>query len=77
MIRNHLIVTRTCNSINITSLYRNGGKGFIPSISEIQKLLIEMEDKPSSFLGSRDWIGSYEVRTFGFELLKDDKQNPV
>ena len=38
-------------------------KGFkqVPSIADIQKALIEMEDKPQSHLGSTDWIGAYEV----------------
>ena len=33
----------------------------IPSVTEIQKLLVEMEDKPQSMIGSREWIGSFEV----------------
>jgi len=34
----------------------------VPSISEIQKILVEdLKDKPNSFNGSRDWIGSFEV----------------
>ena len=33
----------------------------IPSITEIQNLLVEMEDKPQSMVGSRDWIGSFEA----------------
>ncbi|XP_045777335.1 ufm1-specific protease 2 [Maniola jurtina] len=33
----------------------------VPSIREIQKILVELEDKPESFLGSRQWIGSFEV----------------
>jgi len=33
----------------------------IPSIAEIQNLLVEMEDKPQSMVGSRDWIGSFEA----------------
>ncbi|XP_069688479.1 ufm1-specific protease 1 [Periplaneta americana] len=33
----------------------------VPSIPTIQQVLIDLEDKPSSFLGSRDWIGSFEV----------------
>ncbi|KAG8226402.1 hypothetical protein J437_LFUL011940 [Ladona fulva] len=32
-----------------------------PDIPSIQKILVSMEDKPSKFYGSRDWIGSYEV----------------
>lgn len=33
----------------------------IPSIEQVQKILVELEDKPISFLGSRQWIGSFEV----------------
>ncbi|XP_067674450.1 ufm1-specific protease 1-like [Haliotis asinina] len=33
----------------------------VPSIPEIQKALVTMEDKGQAFLGSRDWIGSVEV----------------
>ncbi|XP_035435310.2 ufm1-specific protease 1 [Spodoptera frugiperda] len=33
----------------------------VPSIREIQDILVQLEDKPLSFLGSRQWIGSFEV----------------
>ncbi|KAJ0174232.1 hypothetical protein K1T71_010378 [Dendrolimus kikuchii] len=33
----------------------------IPTIRQIQETLVELEDKPKSFLGSRQWIGSFEV----------------
>ncbi|XP_072943093.1 ufm1-specific protease 1-like [Epargyreus clarus] len=33
----------------------------IPSIPDIQQILVTLEDKPNSFLGSREWIGSFEV----------------
>ena len=45
-------------------MYSVTKKGSIPSCSEIQEILVDMEDKPSSFIGSRDWIGSYEVLLF-------------
>lgn len=32
-----------------------------PSLAEIQQALIIMEDKPASFSGSRDWIGTFEA----------------
>ncbi|XP_019615787.1 PREDICTED: ufm1-specific protease 1-like isoform X1 [Branchiostoma belcheri] len=32
-----------------------------PTIADIQKALVEMQDKPASFAGSKDWIGSVEV----------------
>lgn len=33
----------------------------IPSIPEIQTLLVDIKDKPKSFIGSRQWIGSMEI----------------
>ncbi|WAR07085.1 UFSP2-like protein [Mya arenaria] len=33
----------------------------VPSIPKIQEALVTMEDKPSSFKGSCEWIGSFEV----------------
>ncbi|XP_026763477.2 uncharacterized protein LOC113521977 [Galleria mellonella] len=33
----------------------------VPSLREIQDILVQLEDKPKSFLGSRQWIGSFEV----------------
>ncbi|KAI5636088.1 peptidase family c78 domain-containing protein [Phthorimaea operculella] len=33
----------------------------VPSIREIQEILVQLEDKPKSFLGSKQWIGSFEV----------------
>lgn len=32
-----------------------------PSIPEIQQALVTMGDKPGSFLGSREWIGTFEA----------------
>ncbi|XP_013383909.1 ufm1-specific protease 1 [Lingula anatina] len=33
----------------------------VPSIPELQEALVKMQDKQKTFLGSRDWIGSFEV----------------
>lgn len=33
----------------------------VPSIPVIQQVLVHLEDKPSSFIGSHEWIGSLEV----------------
>ncbi|CAH1174266.1 unnamed protein product [Phaedon cochleariae] len=33
----------------------------VPTFSEIQKCLVDIKDKPASFAGSRQWIGSTEV----------------
>lgn len=40
----------------------HGGKSRPPpSLSEIQQTLIRLEDKPPSFLGSKEWIGTFEA----------------
>lgn len=33
----------------------------VPSIREIQSILVDLEDKSKTFIGSRQWIGSFEV----------------
>lgn len=33
----------------------------IPSIQDIQKILVDSGDKPANFIGSREWIGSFEA----------------
>ncbi|XP_003700157.1 UFM1 specific peptidase 1 [Megachile rotundata] len=33
----------------------------VPSIRRIQEILVALEDKGESFIGSREWIGSFEV----------------
>ena len=33
----------------------------VPSLRKIQETLVQLEDKPKRFVGSRDWIGSFEV----------------
>lgn len=33
----------------------------IPSITKIQEILVELEDKPSSFIKSNQWIGTCEA----------------
>ncbi|XP_074615685.1 ufm1-specific protease 1-like [Acropora palmata] len=42
----------------------------VPSLRQIQQTLVEVGDKPNSFVGSREWIGSFEAclcvdQTFG------------
>ncbi|XP_023171556.1 probable Ufm1-specific protease 1 [Drosophila hydei] len=41
---------------------RNGRSAMlnVPSIEEIQRLLVRIGDKPARFVGSRDWIGTME-----------------
>ncbi|CAG5048744.1 unnamed protein product [Parnassius apollo] len=33
----------------------------VPSVREIQEILVQLDDKPKNFFGSRQWIGSFEV----------------
>lgn len=33
----------------------------VPSIKKFQEALVAMEDKPKSFAGSKEWIGSFEL----------------
>ena len=33
----------------------------VPSITKIQEILVELQDKPSSFIKSNQWIGTYEA----------------
>ena len=35
----------------------------VPSLRTIQEVLVALEDKEKSFVGSREWIGSFEVST--------------
>ena len=35
--------------------------GRVPSLREIQETLVKIGDKPPGFVGSRDWIGSFEA----------------
>jgi len=38
--------------------------GKVPSIPQIQEILVQSEDKNSKFKGSTDYIGSFEVRFY-------------
>ena len=41
----------------------------IPSHREIQQALVDVDDKPAKFVGSRQWIGSIEVSAVLDHLL--------
>ncbi len=41
----------------------------VPRHKEIQETLIKVGDKEQNFLGSHEWIGSYEVNTVLNQLL--------
>lgn len=36
----------------------------VPSIRDIQETLVEINDKPVTFLNSTEWIGALEVSSF-------------
>lgn len=42
--------------------------GEVPSIPRIQEILVELEDKPKSFMNSRQWIGSFEVSDYDYTI---------
>ncbi|XP_058840260.1 probable Ufm1-specific protease 2 [Topomyia yanbarensis] len=46
----------------------------IPTHNDIQKYLVQVGDKPSSFVGSRQWIGSTEVSMCLNEFVKVDSK---
>lgn len=55
---------RTCQTLCSWIIQFLEGKSSIkevPSLPDIQQILVDMEDKPASFKGSKDWIGSFEV----------------
>lgn len=55
------IINRQSLPLSEQPINENSAKA-VPSIPEIQRVLVEdLKDKPNSFLGSRDWIGSFEV----------------
>lgn len=35
--------------------------GLLPSIPELQQILVDVGDKPASFINSKEWIGSFEI----------------
>ncbi|CAH0590422.1 unnamed protein product [Chrysodeixis includens] len=52
---------RTLQTICSWMTYNQSCGTQVPSITEIQEILVQLEDKPKSFLKSRQWIGSFEV----------------
>ncbi|XP_041452945.1 ufm1-specific protease 1-like [Lytechinus variegatus] len=52
-----------CSHIRIAKEVKGatGCRGDEPTLREIQEALVAMQDKPESFVGSREWIGSFEV----------------
>ncbi|XP_026741371.1 probable Ufm1-specific protease 1 [Trichoplusia ni] len=52
---------RTLQTICSWMTNNHGCETKVPSITEIQEILVQLEDKPKTFLKSRQWIGSFEV----------------
>ncbi|KAM3960301.1 UFM1 specific peptidase 1 [Aphomia sociella] len=52
---------RTLQSICSWMNHNHQANTHVPSIREIQEVLVQLEDKPKSFSGSKQWIGSFEV----------------
>ena len=52
---------RTLQTICSWVKYQKNSSVTVPSITAIQEALVAMGDKPASFKGSREWIGSVEV----------------
>ena len=49
----------------------NTSETLVPSIPHIQRILVkDLKDKESSFVGSRDWIGSFEVNIILNDIIK-------
>ena len=40
---------------------KGGVVASVPSLRKIQEILVEVGDKPQSFIGSKEWIGSFEA----------------
>ena len=49
---------------------RECSTSIVPSIDEIQQILVRLEDKPVSFLGSNQWIGTCEAAMVLNELYE-------
>lgn len=52
---------RTLQSMASWIINSQGLTTSIPDLSSIQRTLVAINDKPTSFVGSRDWIGAMEV----------------
>ncbi|XP_055687491.1 probable Ufm1-specific protease 1 [Lutzomyia longipalpis] len=51
-----------CSWIRNSSMEKSGkATQSVPTIPKIQETLVQLNDKPESFVGSREWIGALEV----------------
>lgn len=46
----------------------------VPSNHHVQEILVEIGDKENDFIGSKQWIGSVEVRKFVYKYCKENSQ---
>lgn len=56
---------------SICSMLKNkvGSNGDVPSLRNIQEILVKIGDKPQSIVGSREWIGTVEASYIFDELF--------
>ncbi|KAG4065148.1 hypothetical protein HA402_007545 [Bradysia odoriphaga] len=52
---------RTCQSLCSWIIAQQNRSEGVPTLLEIQKILVDIGDKPQAFVGSREWIGALEV----------------
>ncbi|XP_076682867.1 UFM1 specific peptidase 1 isoform X2 [Andrena cerasifolii] len=52
---------RTLQTISSWIIMNRNLEQSVPSLRTIQEVLVALEDKERSFVGSREWIGSFEV----------------
>ena len=60
-VNSQIFPTPTIAQTSIPSLPTAQGSSSVPTLRRIQQALVNMGDKPQPFVGSREWIGSFEV----------------
>ena len=50
-----------CSWINMSTETGRQRKVNVPSLTEVQEVLVKIQDKESSFVGSKSWIGTFEI----------------
>lgn len=53
-----------CSWINYNCDWSKSDPPTVPSLLKIQQTLVDIGDKPSTFIQSREWIGSFEICLF-------------
>ncbi|MBN3273236.1 UFSP1 protease, partial [Polyodon spathula] len=52
---------RTLQTLSSWICFQTPGENATPSPGQIQEALVQIQDKPPGFAGSRSWIGSFEI----------------